>query len=190
VRVSVASGASMPDPRASFEDAWCRHRGRLYRLCLRWLGGDRDDAEEAMSRLSVRALEDLATRRDAISNYPGWLTRFACNLCMDIHRERAAGRRAIERLVAESRGLGARRADHPETEQLRRELGRVLADALGELPPRLSEPCQRRFIHEMPYEEIAAELQLTNETVRKRIQEARDILHGKLDAYLESGASA
>src|SRR5262245_33745790 len=87
------------DARAAFLEVWLRQERRLYRLCLRWMGGHAADAEDAMAKLSIRALEDLEAHAEEVSNYPGWLTRLAWNLCIDAHRERASCRRALERFT-------------------------------------------------------------------------------------------
>lgn len=166
---------------------WTDHRRRLYVLCLRWMSGSREDAEDALGRAFIRALEDHGRGDGEVANYPAWLTRLAQNACMDLHRERAARRRAAERYAAQLR-LDAQSAESPEAARLHRELGDELRRAIAVLPPRLAEPTRRRFVDDMPYEHIAEELSVTNETVRKRIQEARSILSRRLGRYLREGA--
>lgn len=175
------------DGRAALVEAWTSCRPRLYVLCRRWLGGSAVDAEDVLSQVMIRAIEEHGST-GAISNYVGWLTRIARNQCMDIHRERAFRRRMLDQLAFQAYLTGITSfADHPETDHLRWELGERIHLAIDALPPRLREPCKRRFLEEMPYERIAVDLGLTNETVRKRIQEARDLLHQWLAREREDG---
>jgi RNA polymerase sigma-70 factor (ECF subfamily) len=175
------------DGRAALVEAWTRCRPRLYVLCRRWLGGSAVDAEDVLSQVVIRAIEEHGSA-GAISNYVGWLTRIARNQCMDVHRERACQHRMLDNVAIQAyvAGLGSYE-DHPEADHLRWELGERIHLAIDALPPRLREPCKRRFLEEMPYERIAAELCLTNETVRKRIQEARTLLHRGLSGAREDG---
>jgi RNA polymerase sigma factor (sigma-70 family) len=95
----------------------------------------------------------------------------------------------VRRFARESRSDVVARETHAEAEYLGRELGARIQRALDDLPPRLREPCRRRFLDDAPYELIAEELGLTNETVRKRIQDARDILYERLGPYLRGGGA-
>src|SRR4051794_24734097 len=88
---------------AALLDAWTHHRRRLNTLCLRWVGGDPEDAADVMSQVALRAVEELAEHAAVISNYRGWLTRLAWNLCMDLHREKAFRFRTLERFALDSR---------------------------------------------------------------------------------------
>jgi RNA polymerase sigma factor (sigma-70 family) len=183
------SRSLMHDGHAAFLVAWVRHRRRLYTLCLRWVGGSREDAEDVLSQVALREIEEDRAN-SVVSNYPGWLTRLAWNLCMDLHRERASRHRTLEGFALQRRidGASMEMEGHPEAAHLHRELGVCIQRAIDGLEPRLCEPCRRRFVDEMPYERIAEELGLTNETARKRIQEARGVLHARLGAYLSEGA--
>jgi hypothetical protein len=77
----------------------------------------------------------------------------------------------------------------PEEALLRRELSSCLRDAIHDLPPRLRQPVLLRFFREMPHRDIAEQLELSSENVRKRLQYARGILGSRLRTLL-SGRSA
>ena len=170
-----------PGVRDALLDAWENSRQRLYTLCRRWAGGTQEDAEDIVSHVIVKALEDAAGAAVVVS-YPAWLTSIAWSRCMDMHRQRARGRRAHDH-VARSLASGEQAVRSPEALHLQSELGEYLLHALDDLPPLLMEPCKRRFLEDMPYEQIAAELGINNDTVRKRIQEARAILKARVSAY-------
>lgn len=162
--------------RDSFIGAWKRHRPRLLALCLKWVGGHRQDAEDVLARVALRAVEDIAAREEEISSFPAWLTRLARNTAVDLHRERASRSQTLERYACLSGDEDAREAESVEAQHLRAELHARVRAAVEELPPRLRETTRRRFLEEAAYEEIAGEAGITGENARKRVQEARAIL--------------
>lgn len=174
-----------PGVRDAILDAWEHHRRRLQVLCRRWAGGTQADAEDIVSHVIVKALEDAAGGAVIVS-YPAWLVSIAWNLCIDLHRKRARVRRALDH-VAHRLASGEQAVRSPEALHLQSELGECLLHAMDELPPILVEPCKRRFLEDTPYEQIAAELGINNDTARKRIQEARAILKARVSAYQRDG---
>jgi RNA polymerase sigma factor (sigma-70 family) len=162
---------------------WDLYKGHLYHLCLWRMGGVRDDAEEALSRAMLRALNKLQSNGQQIRNPRAWLSKLTLNLCLDLHRER---RRQVRRLLS-IEDLGLRTGDlvpavtdSPERAFLNREIIACLCDAVDDLPSRLRDPFVLRFFQEMAYPDIADCLILSTENVRKRIQQARGILKERL----------
>ncbi|WP_071783215.1 RNA polymerase sigma factor [Rubidibacter lacunae] len=171
--------------RAAFWPLWRQHNDYLYRRCLIWMGGNPNDAEEALSRATLKAWEKLPVYADRIENLRAWLTRMTHNLCVDMHRER--GRAAmpvgdIEELIAS--GSIRSRMESPETVLLRQELNCHLRTAISELPAGLREPFVLHHCQEQPYTQIASYLGLTNANARKRVQQARSQLKRRLSRYL------
>ncbi|APR88386.1 RNA polymerase, sigma-24 subunit, ECF subfamily protein [Minicystis rosea] len=171
--------------RDALIDAWKHHRRRLLVLCRRWAGGTHADAEDIVSHVIVKALEEAAGGAVVVS-YPAWLMSIAWNLCIDLHRQRARVRRALD-LVAYRSATEEQAARSPEALHLQSELGECLRKAMDELPSLLGDPCKQRFLEDTPYEQIAAELGINNDTARKRIQEARAILKARVGAYQRDG---
>ena len=147
------------------------------------MGGVREDAEDALSRAMLRALDKLQHIGPRIENIRAWLTRLTVNLCADVHRERKRRTRRLEHIddVLPSLGEGLPAdIDSPEDALLIRETYVCVCDAVNDLPDRLREPFALRFFQEMAYIDIAERLILTNQNVRKRIQQARAILKQRL----------
>jgi RNA polymerase sigma factor (sigma-70 family) len=172
---------------AAFQEIWGQRRQQLYALCLRWMGGDRQEAEDAVGRLAIKAFEDFPSQSCAIANYNAWLTRLAYNLCVDIHRERMSYGRAMERFASERQFGGTLVTEAPDGTYLRREMHHVILRAFEDLPSGLIEVCRLRFLQGLSHEEIAAELALSNEMTRKRVQKARALLCRALLPYLSLG---
>lgn len=169
----------------AFWKLWERHQDYLYGCCLRWVGGNREDAEDALSSASIKAWNRLPDYVRKITNLKGWLIRLTHNFCMDIHRERE--RRVglfqhIENIAEADREAYVQESS--EDVLLRREMCEYIRRAIDSLPPRLREPFILRFYQEMPYRDIAVQLALSIENVRKRIQQARAFLEEQLSKYL------
>lgn len=174
--------------RVAFEEAWAQSEAQLRRLCFRWSGRDHEAASDALGTVAVLAMEELARSAGEITNYRAWLTRLARNACVDLHRQRAIKRRAIERLTA-SGMVDSPEVESPESEQMRRELDVLVRRAIEGLPPALAEAVRMRLVEEEPYEDIAFELALSPEAVRKRIQDARARLRDELSTHVEEGTT-
>ena len=171
---------------------WDLHKGHLYHLCLWQMGGVREDAEDALSRAMLRALETLPDSARKIENFRAWLSRLTLNLCVDMHRERRRHLRRLESFENAQPGstdrLLATDTDSPEQGLINREVFAYVCTAVDDLPQRLREPFVLRFFQEMDYREIAECLILSTDNVRKRIQQARDILREQLNRFLQGSA--
>ncbi len=175
------------DSRA-FWILWQRHQRSLHIRCLQLLSGHRADAEDAMSRACIKARDCLPVYAAEILNVRSWLNRLIRNLCIDIQRERLRRRRASERMQDSPSfcdHLVSQYPEDPEKEALRSELRSLIDRAIHSLPRRLREPCILRFYAEAPYRDIAEQMTLTSANVRKRVQQARQILRAELCEYLD-----
>jgi RNA polymerase sigma-70 factor (ECF subfamily) len=165
----------------AFWKLWVLYKGHLYHLCLWQMDGIREDAEDALSRVMLKAHEKLPCNAHQIQNVRAWLSKLTMNLCIDVHRERKRQFRRVEN-IDETRAIDLVKAagDSPEDWFLTQEALSRVRHAVADLPPRLREPFVLRFFQEMTYDDIATRLTLSAENVRKRIQQARDILKDRL----------
>jgi DNA-directed RNA polymerase specialized sigma24 family protein len=72
-----------------------------------------------------------------------------------------------------------------EAEALRREMELGIYRAIENLPPRLRAVSRLNLLYGMPSRDIAVQLNLGSDNVRKRLQQARAILQKQLTAYLD-----
>src|SRR4028118_2377148 len=77
---------------------WQQYRDYLYRCCIKWMGGNLTDAEDALSRSMLKAWEKVQKYAGEIANFKAWLTTLTRNLCVDIHRERSRGANRVENI--------------------------------------------------------------------------------------------
>lgn len=173
--------------RTAFWQLWRQYQDYLYSRCLTWMAGNQADASESLSRAALKAWDKMPTYAKEITNPKAWLTRLTHNLCMDIHRERSRGARGIESIeemqAGENETLSSTLAS-PESAILCQELRMSIRCAINALPIKLRIPFILRYEQEMSYQDIAQQLALSNDNVRKRVQQAREILQKQLNKYL------
>ncbi len=186
--VAISSlGVCSEDIDSAFWQFWQQHQDYLYRCCLKWMGGNPNEAEDALSRAMLKAWDKFPDYAEKITSLKAWLTRLTHNLCVDIHRERR--RRAMEIESIEEIAMRGDEAalssfDSPELAILRHELGRYIRRAINALSSRLRTPFILRYYHQISYQDIAQQLALSLDNVYKRIQQAREILQKRLRRYL------
>lgn len=165
---------------AAFWSLWLAHRDALRRQSLRFSNGHLADAEDALSEAMLKAAQ--AYPRLEIRNAPAWLLRLVRNACIDRHRARRRGERVAQNIGIDAAAVPAAAPQPPRSPEdllaARQEI-RVLKSALGALPPLLAEPL-RLHLDERSDSEIAAQLDVTREAVRKRRQLARDWLRRRI----------
>ena len=174
---------SQGDKRA-FWQLWIWHQDYLYRCCQTLMGGDRVEAEEALSRARQKAWEKMPCFADAITYPKAWLARLTHNICIDIHRERKKGAQGVENIenISEDEGIGGSN-ESPEAAMIRQETSQQIRHAINSLPAKLRDASILLWYEEMAYRDIAKRLALSENNVRKRIQLAREILQKKLHNY-------
>jgi len=166
----------------AFWSLWMRYQDDLYTYCLQWMGGNREDAEDALSRASIKAWNALPQYAGRITNPKGWLIRLTHNLCVDIHRENARRIRLIQHI--KEKEAVAYMYDPSEDFLLHDEIRKCILLAIDALAPRLREPVILRLLKGMSYQDIAEQLNISIENARKRIQDQPVALGEELDLLL------
>ncbi|ESA35917.1 rna sigma-24 ecf subfamily [Leptolyngbya sp. Heron Island J] len=150
------------------------------------MGGNHFDAEEAISLAALKAWAKLPKHASSITNLKGWLTRLTHNLCVDLHRQHqrhALSTDAIEDTQHSLQEICNASVSTPETRLLQQERNIYLRYCIEQLPSRLRNPLILRYYHEMSCAEIGQKLSITQNTVSKRLQEARDLLKDCFQQY-------
>jgi RNA polymerase sigma factor (sigma-70 family) len=133
------------------------HRVDLYRFCVATAG--RGEADDVFQESWVAALRAYPKLRRA-DNLRAWLFRIAQNKAIDLHRSRSRRPVPVERLPEP----GA-----PERERLDGES--ELWAAVRELPPKQRTAVFCRAVLGMPYPELAALLECSEEAARRNVFE-------------------
>lgn len=176
--MTVEDGRREATSSADFWAMWMRHRDYLYRRCLQWLGGNRHDAEDVLSKGAVSAALYLRSNPQGVQSFRPWILRILYNLCIDDRRAR--GGVVQDPTASERASAGSDWARCPDRVVLRGEIVRSIERAADDLPPHLRQIFVLRFVEEQPYEAIARVMGITPENARKRLQLARGLVRAAL----------
>jgi RNA polymerase sigma-70 factor (ECF subfamily) len=148
------------------------------------MSGNRTDAEDALSKASLKAHDRYLRDAPRIKNLRSWFARVLHNLCMDEYRRRAVCNRVLDRLHPDQlSALVSVRAypGDPEDQLIVEGSMESAVDVIMKMPDRLRHPFVLRFIYQYSNQEIARHLDLTEVNVRKRIQLGRVEMRKHLD---------
>jgi RNA polymerase sigma-70 factor (ECF subfamily) len=169
-----------------FWQQWQQNRDYLYRCCIKWMGGNPTDAEDALSRAMLKAWEKVQKIGVEIDNFKSWLSTLTHNLCVDIHRERSRGANRVEDIELYASSVEQGLVPSEDTPDCAMETGEkriVIRRAIANLPTRLRETFILHFYQELSYPEIAQQQEISYQNVCKRISQARKILQEELRGY-------
>lgn len=162
----------------AFWAVWMRHRDYLFGRCLKWLGGNRHDAEDVMSKGAVSAALYVRSNPQGVQSFRPWILRILYHLCID--ELRARGGVVQDPTASERASTASDWARSPDRVVLRREIVRSIEQAAGDLPAHLRQIFVLRFVEEQPYEAIAQVMGISPENARKRLQLARGLMRAAL----------
>ncbi len=141
----------------------------------------------------LRVFKSMETlRREAMLE--SWLLRIAANVWKNELRRRSAEKRDGKETSLDSGPHGSRPAEmagttvdagslRPLDKLLVKEQAALLRQALNVLPAQMRRCVLMRVDQELKYREIAAVMQLSIETVKSQIHQARQRLRSELDRY-------
>lgn len=133
------------------------------RLC-----GNADDASDVVQETYLRAYRSIRRFRGDAA-FTTWLYRITANCAAD-HMNRRTRHRHDD---LSDEHLDERAEIDPESHSANSELRDQLRVALDGLPPKLRAVVVLRDIYDLPHEEIAAELNITESAAKVRLHRAR-----------------
>lgn len=170
-----------------------RYQALVSLVAYRQLGG-LDQVEDVAQDAFVKAFQHLGELEDAAS-FKSWLLRITANIAFDaLRRRKFQGLSLTE--AATMTAAEAAAAAHPPSrsdlqdaaEQARsNELRGQIAEAIYSLPEDYQGPAAMRYLEEASYREIARRMGLREETLRKRIHRANQMLRRKLKKLWPEG---
>ncbi|WP_238602858.1 RNA polymerase sigma factor [Fimbriiglobus ruber] len=160
--------AAQAGDRQAFARLVDRYWDRLYRW-LYHLTRDRHKAEDLAQETFLKVLAALGSFRPG-SNFRAWLFRIGHNNFVNLKRtEKRTGHPLSEDTPGPSVGA-------PEDAAADREALQVVAKAVAELPPEFRAALMLRADEGLSFKEVAAILNITEETARWRVFKARQKL--------------
>src|SRR6266849_2551117 len=194
-RSSLLARARNGSPEA-FGEMVSPYMATLYRRA-RGLTGNAADAEDVSQEAALKAwsrLEQFAGKQDeSIDDFRAWISRIAANTSIDLLRQRRDGKIAsLDQRKGQSEetigsSIESEQLD-PEERCARRELGRLLAKAIAQLPPDLRQACLLRDVLHYSTQEVAGRLGISVVAVRLRLFRAHRRLREKLQDSLTPAA--
>ena len=159
-------------------------------------GFSHEDSHDLAQETFLRVHKSLSTFRGE-SRFNTWVYQIAANIFRNDLRDRSTLKRAAQEVSLEDlqdqipdAPLGysspAREKDYdgPLENLLADERHRVLREALGSLPPQMRN-CVILRLDDLKYREIADLMQVSIETVKAHLFQARQQLKGKLAGYFD-----
>jgi RNA polymerase sigma-70 factor (ECF subfamily) len=174
---------------AAFDELVRRHRTRVARLAA-LLIGDADEAESLAQEALTRAYTQLSAFHLGRPFAP-WLHGIAVNLCRNHLRRCARHARPVPPEQLRDAPAPQGRRQGVLSEILRREVGDITLEAIGQLPVALREAFVLHFVEGFDYGEMSTALGVSAGTLRVRAHRARTLLRQSLgpvvDTWLRQG---
>lgn len=186
---SRSSDKPSSEGKDSFWAFWEENEKSVLKICLYQLRGDRERAREVVSETMIKALDAWDGQKNPLREPERWLLRIATNLCRDLYRkEKRHPQEGInDRHSFSGRQDGPGFSESPEDSMLRREMYQQVRGAINLLPESIRKPSVLRWYQDMPYQDIAKQLNLSPPNVRKRVQKGRGMVQAYLQPYLDKG---
>jgi len=164
-------------PSESFEQLAMPHFERLYNFAC-WLTHDRQEAEDLVQETYVKALKGFSSFQPG-TNFRAWIYKILRNAFLTSR----TGLKATATVPLDLEGEEALPVakETPESILLQRSDGRLVQQALEQLPVAYREVLLLCEVEEMSYQEISATLAIPMGTVMSRLSRARKALHGGLE---------
>ncbi len=159
---------------SAFNDLLSAHEQKMYAVCFRMCSNEYD-AQDCLQEAMLRAYKALPKFKGE-SAFSTWLYRIAMNTCLDaLRRRKAQANTSLDSLLSEGWSPQSD-SESPDEHVIRLERSRILQAAIAELPEEMRSAIVLRDIQEMPYDEIAAILNVNIGTVKSRISRGREKL--------------
>lgn len=169
-----------------FEVLMRRYNQRVYRAIRSVLRGDHE-SEDAMQQAWLNAYSRLA-QYEGTSSFSTWLTRIALNEALG-----RVGRRArltpIDEIPEGDENMRSKTQD-PEGRAADQELGRMMEEAVDQLPDLYRSVFVLREMEGMSTADAALALGASEEAVKVRLHRARLALRDRLNARVGSAAES
>ena len=170
------------DEMQQYRNTAFQHKNQLYHLAISLLGNS-DEAEDAVQDVFIKA----AQRHDQFEGRSGiytWLVRILINHCHDVRRKKKRQKtHSLESRNSDNQDVTLDVADNRQNLQEKVELSEAsgrLMTMLGKLDDIYKEVVLLRYFEEMSYAVIAETLEISEGTVKSRLNNARRILRSEL----------
>ena len=171
---------------AAFETLYARHRKRLYGYLNGLMPGRTAEVDEVFQLTWLRVVDQLKNYRDQ-GCFPAWLFRLARNLMIDRMRRNRHDAMMTELDREDVPEPAAKPGGEPWRNLDEADLGKVIREAVAELPEEQREVFLMRSNEDMPFREIARLQGCSINTALARMQYALKHLRNRLGTLDKGG---
>jgi RNA polymerase sigma-70 factor, ECF subfamily len=190
-RPALLRGARAGD-RESLAKLILPYSSGMYLGALR-MTGNHADAEDVRQESFLKVVSRLeqftGTQEGERDELCAWVSRIASNASIDVIRKRREGRLfSLEQPTGNGETLGSGVAapeNNPEERLARREVRKLMADAIAQLAPDLRQVCLLRDVLQYSTQEVADRLGISAMAVRLRLFRAHRRLRERLTFALQ-----
>lgn len=172
------------DPEANFARLFKLHHPRIYSFFVR-RGFPVEEARDLAQEVFLRVSRGLPKFR-LEAQFKTWVFEIADNVAQNELRKRGTGKRKGKEISLDTAGQGEEGEPAPFEpppqppraldEVLRRERAEQLGRAIQELPPKMRACVQMRYAQGRKYEEIAVLMNVSVDTVKAHLYQAKQKL--------------
>ncbi len=156
------------------------HKDAVYRQLIRACG-NREDAEDVLVEALLKAYRNLGQLRDSAA-FRSWLAQIGRRVCWQL-KQREALLPIMQLSAMEAEGTELQSADEPpDVQTARRQVKRLLSDAIASLPNPERAVYELRDLEEVSGEETAVRLGITLAAMKSRLHRAREGVRRYMDA--------
>ena len=153
----------MSDHQSNFEALYIQYHPMVLQMCLGFVKGDKDVANDLTQETFINAWNSLTAFRED-SSIKTWIYRIAVNTCLQhIRKEKNKTRLPISAIVQESEASAVADSDH------------ILYAAIGQLSE-IDRLIITMVLDELEYEEIAKVVGINEATLRVKIHRIKQRL--------------
>ena len=171
----------------AFNPLVLKYQKKIYNLIYQQIR-DRETAKDISQEVFLKAFKALPNFKGGSAFY-SWIYRIAINSSIDFQRQRNRSRVLMfEELPPDADDVLRMSDSHPSPEKLleEKELGKVIREAVRELPPGQRRVFNLRHRRELAIKEIAVLLNRSEGTIKAHLHHAHRRLQGMLLPYLRN----
>ena len=167
----------------AFNRFFDKYRSTIYNFGLRFCG-NADEASEVLQETLINTFRHIKKFKGQ-SKLTTWLYRIASNACLMRRRKEKKGDVSLSDM---DDGFNVEPDDHrfnPDDLLQKKEMGRIIQEALLELPDQYRIPFILKEIEQLPHQEIAEILEVSESNAKVRVHRARLMLRERIAEHLE-----
>jgi RNA polymerase sigma-70 factor (ECF subfamily) len=153
---------------------------KVFNVAYRFVG-TYEEAEDLTQEIFLKVFRSLGTF-DRRANFQTWLISISRNTCIDRYRSGRRDRAVFAKEVDADTVPAEAPGPAPDARVEQQDRIGLLREALRALSPTLRNAVLLRDIHELSYQEIAAQLGVAEGTVKSRINRGRAELAKRIEA--------